>query len=112
MELKYPTLKPYHLYRVSIKKDSTIYGVYKRKYVLIVPEKLTVINRDYAGFIQSVVFIDIGGMFGQNADIYLTQDTFNFENPTVSDVFEMAHTLNRRKNSYKYDFKTNTVIKR
>ena len=112
MEFNCTIIKPNHLYRASVKKDTHIYRVYKRKYVLIVPEKLTVINRDYADFIQSVVYIDIGGMFGQNANIYLTQDTFNFENPTVSDIFEMAHALNRRKNSYKYDFKTNTLIKR
>lgn len=112
MEFKDTILLPHHLYRASVKKDTQTYRVYKRKYVLIVPEKLTVISRDYEDYIPSVVYIDIGGMFGQNGNIYLTQDTFNFENPTVSDIFEMAHALNRRESSYKYDFKTNTVIER
>ena len=112
MEFKDTILKANHLYRASIKKDSSLYRVYKRKCVLIVPEELTVISRDYEDYIQSVVYIDIVGMFGENGRIYLTQDTFNFEKPTVSDIFEMAHRMNIRKSDYRYDFKTNTVIER
>ena len=112
MELKDIILQPYHLYRASIKKDSSLYRVYKRKYVLIVPEELIIISSDYDDCVQSVVYIDIGGMFGENGRIYLSKDTFDFEKATVSDIFEMAHRMNIRKSDYRYDFKTNTVIER
>lgn len=110
MEFNCTILKPYHLYRASVKKNATIYGAYKRGYVLIVPEEIIAINRDYDDYVQSAVYIDIGGMFDQNGNIYLPKGTFNFENPTVSDIFEMAHTMNIKKSDYRYDFKTNSIV--
>lgn len=110
MEFNCTILKPYHLYRASVKKSATIYGVYKRKYVLIVPEETIAINRYYDDNVQSAVYIDIGGMFGENAQIYLPKGTFNFEKPTVGDIFEIAHTMNIRNSDYRYDFKTNSIV--
>jgi hypothetical protein len=110
MEFKDTILLPHHLYRASVKKDSTIYGVYKRKNVLIVPEKLLVIDSKYSGYLPSIVYIDIGGKFGEDGQMYLDKDTFNFEKPTVSDIFEIAHTMNIRKSDYRYDFKTNSIV--
>ena len=47
-----------------------------------------------------------------NGQMYLDKDTFNFEKPTLSDIFEMAHTMNIKGSEYRYDFKTNTIVEK
>ena len=104
-------LKPRHLYKAVLKRDGELYNSHKRKYVLICPITEYKVDNFFKGNIVSFVSIDIINHYSEETDIYLTGQTFQFEKPSIKDVFEIIQRMKKEGSKYRYSFKTSQIIK-
>lgn len=101
-----------HLYRVSLKEDSPLYNSYPRKCVLTVPSYDTEVGEYFNLSLNHSIGIDIAGSYSECSSIYLTSNSFKFEKPTVSDVLEIMNRMKKENSLYRYDLRTNKIIKK
>lgn len=104
-------LKPRHLYKAVLKRDGELYNSYKRKYVLICPITEYKVDNFFKVDIASFVSIDIINHYSEGKSIYLTGQSFQFEKPSINDVFEIIQRMKKEGSKYRYSFKTSQIIK-
>ena len=102
-------LKKGHLYRAQYVKDTANgYGDRFKGYCLVVPSK-TEDSRPYM-YLHCDVLIDVINNFSETTSVNFA-GSFEFQFPSVSDVFELVTRMKKEKNRYKYNFKTNEITK-
>lgn len=106
------TLKARHLYKASLKKDSTIVNN-TRENVLFSPLEDFETNSEANKFDSAVIIcVDLSNHYAEDTSLLLTKRNFEFENVTTQDVFELIRVMKDNKSHYRYNLKNNTIEKK